>query len=230
MSEVAPIVTAAPLFDARERLLEAAEWLIYAGGIHATGVDAIIREAGAARKSFYTWFKSKDELVAAALKRRDERWMRWFIDGTNTRARTPRTRLIAMFDVLREWFASQGFHGCAFLNAAGEIASPDDPARLVAREHKERLLTFVREQCDALAAANGMDRRHAARLARQWLILIDGAIGVALVSGDADAALDARAAARQLLEAFTHSHTSRSRSPSRSPARRTASSKEKVHE
>jgi AcrR family transcriptional regulator len=231
MSPAAPIQTAAPPLDARERLLEAAEALIYAGGIHATGVDAIVREAGAARKSFYTWFKSKDELVAAALRRRDERWMRWFVDGTLKRARTPGTRLIAMFDVLREWFASDGFHGCAFLNAAGETASPDDPVRLVACEHKARLLAFVREQCEALAAAHGMNRRQAASLARQWLILIDGAIGVALVSGDADAALDARAAARQLLDAFTGVHASCRRPPSRLPVRRrTARSEERVHE
>lgn len=185
--------------DARERLLDAAEALIYAGGIHATGVDAIVRAAGAARKSFYTHFDSKDALVAAALSRRDERWMRWFVAGTLARARTPQARLIGMFDVLREWFASDGFHGCAFLNAAGEIASPDDPVRAVARQHKERLLAFVREQSDAWALAVGADRRVAARLARQWLILIDGAIGVALVSGDADAALDARSAGRSLL-------------------------------
>jgi AcrR family transcriptional regulator len=190
-----------PSSDARERLLDAAESLIYAGGIHATGVDAIVRAAGAARKSFYTWFESKDALVVAALRRRDERWMRWFIDGTLTRARSPRTRLLAMFEVLREWFVSDGFHGCAFLNAAGEIASADDPVRVVAREHKERVLAFVREQCDAFAASVGADRRFAARLARQWLILIDGAIGVALVGGDADAASDARAAGQLLLDA-----------------------------
>ena len=192
----------APQADARARLLDAAEALIYAGGIHATGVDAIVRAAGAARKSFYTYFESKDALVAAALSRRDERWMRWFVAGTLARGRTPQARLLGMFDVLREWFASEGFHGCAFLNAAGEIASPDDPVRVVAREHKERLLAFVREQSDAWAASVGVDRRVAGRLARQWLILIDGAIGVALVSGDADAALDARAAGRSLLEAF----------------------------
>ncbi|MFT0167990.1 TetR/AcrR family transcriptional regulator [Paraburkholderia mimosarum] len=188
--------------DARERLLDAAEALIYAGGIHATGVDAIVRAAGAARKSFYTYFDSKDALVAAALSRRDERWMRWFVAGTLARGRTPQARLIGMFDVLREWFASDGFHGCAFLNAAGEIASPDDPVRVVARQHKERLLAFAQEQSDAWALAVGADRRVAARLARQWLILIDGAIGVALVSGDADAALDARSAGRSLLAAL----------------------------
>ncbi|NPT46809.1 TetR family transcriptional regulator, partial [Paraburkholderia sp. 1N] len=181
--------------SARERLLDAAEALIYAGGIHATGVDAIVKQSGTARKSFYTHFESKDALVAAALERRDERWMNWFVAGTLQQGKTARKRLLGMFDVLRDWFASEDFHGCAFLNAAGEIASADDPIRIVAREHKARLLAFVRTQCDEYAAESGMDARRAAGLSRQWLVLLDGAIGVALVSGEADAALDARTAA-----------------------------------
>jgi AcrR family transcriptional regulator len=199
--------------SARERLLAAAEALIYAGGIHATGVDAIVKQSGTARKSFYTHFESKDALVAAALERRDERWMNWFIQGTLRHGKTPRARLLGMFDVLREWFSSDDFHGCAFLNASGEIAAADDPIRVVAREHKERLLAFVHEQCDAHMAATGADSRRAARLARQWLILIDGAIGVALVSGEPDTALDAHAAAEHLLNAdATHPHAPSRRS------------------
>jgi AcrR family transcriptional regulator len=200
--------------SARERLLDAAEALIYAGGIHATGVDAIVRQSGTARKSFYTYFESKDALVAAALERRDERWMNWFTEGTLRHGKSAHTHLLGMFDVLREWFASEDFHGCAFLNASGEIAAADDPIRIVAREHKERLLAFVRERCDEHMAETGADSRRAASLARQWLILIDGAIGVALVSGEPDAALDARAAAELLLNAeATHTHSPSRRSP-----------------
>ena len=187
--------------SARERLLDAAEALIYAGGIHATGVDAIVRQSGTARKSFYTHFESKDALVAAALERRDERWMNWFIAGTQRCGKSARRRLLGMFDVLRDWFASADFHGCAFLNASGEIESADDPIRVVAREHKARLLDFVRAECDAFAAEAQIDARRAAPLARQWLVLLDGAIAVALVSGEADAALDAKAIAKTLLEA-----------------------------
>ena len=186
---------------ARERLLDAAEALIYAGGIHATGVDAIVKQSGTARKSFYTHFESKDALVVAALERRDERWMNWFVAGTQRRGKTARKRLLGMFDVLREWFASEEFHGCAFLNAAGEIACADDPIRIVARKHKERLLDFVRAECDAFAAESNMAARRVARLSRQWLLLLDGAIAVALVSGEADAALDAQRAAQILLDA-----------------------------
>jgi AcrR family transcriptional regulator len=194
---------------ARERLLDATEALIYAGGIHATGVDAIVKQSGTARKSFYTHFESKDALVAAALERRDERWMNWFVAGTQRRGKTARKRLLGMFEVLREWFASEDFHGCAFLNAAGEIASAEDPIRVVARKHKERLLDFVRTQCDAFAAESGMDARRAARLSRQWLVLLDGAIAVALVSGEADAALDAQTAAQILLDAEAQSASER---------------------
>ncbi|KVU29957.1 TetR family transcriptional regulator [Burkholderia ubonensis] len=188
---------------ARDRLLDAAEALIYSGGIHATGVDAIVKRSGAARKSFYSHFESKEALVVAALERRDERWMRWFVDAALARGKTPRTQLLGMFDVLRDWFSQPDFHGCAFLNASGEIADADDPVRIVARAHKARLLAFVRERLDALADDAGIERRTLARVARQWLVLIDGAIGVALVSGDATAARDARATAELLLDAVS---------------------------
>ncbi|KVN73248.1 TetR/AcrR family transcriptional regulator [Burkholderia ubonensis] len=188
---------------ARDRLLDAAEALIYSGGIHATGVDAIVKRSGAARKSFYSHFESKEALVVAALERRDERWMRWFVDATLARGKTPRTQLLGMFDVLRDWFSQPDFHGCAFLNASGEIVDADDPVRIVARAHKARLLAFVRERLDALADDAGIERRTLARVARQWLVLIDGAIGVALVSGDATAARDARATAELLLDAVS---------------------------
>ncbi|HEX7909594.1 MAG TPA: TetR/AcrR family transcriptional regulator [Paraburkholderia sp.] len=187
--------------SARERLLDAAEALIYADGIHATGVDAIVKQSGAARKSFYTHFESKDALVAAVLDRRGERWMNWFIAGTQRHGKTARKRLLGMFDVLREWFMSDDFHGCAFLNASGEIASADDPIRVIARNHTEHLLAFVRSLCNEFAAECHMDARRTARLSSQWLILLDGAISVALVSGKANAALDAQAAAQVLLDA-----------------------------
>ncbi|MCC8403036.1 TetR/AcrR family transcriptional regulator [Paraburkholderia sp. MMS20-SJTN17] len=202
------------LSTARERLLDAAEALIYAGGIHATGVDAIVRQSGTARKSFYTHFESKDALVAAALERRDERWMNWFIASTQRHGKSARQRLLGMFDVLHDWFASADFHGCAFLNAAGEIASADDPIRVVARKHKARLLDFARSECAAFAAEAAIDGRRVAPLARQWLVLLDGAIAVALVSGEADAALDAQKIAKTLLDAAARRPTTK-RPPSR---------------
>ncbi len=179
----------------RERLLETAERLIYASSIQSTGVDAIVRESGAARKSFYLHFSSKEQLIAEALRRRDERWMNWFEQGTLQSARTPAKRLLGMFDVLRAWFESGQYHGCAFLNAAGEIKAPENEIFKVSRMHKARLLAFIERLCEEAGAANPKS------LARQLRVLVDGAIAVALVSGESTPADDAKLAARSVVAA-----------------------------
>ncbi|TAL56251.1 TetR/AcrR family transcriptional regulator [Pandoraea sp.] len=177
----------------RERLLDAAEQLIYESSIHATGVDAIVRQSGTARKSFYTYFASKEDLVTQALRRRDDRWMAWFERETLRSAPQPAAQLLGMFDVLHTWFCRDDFHGCVFLNVAGQT-KPSDIAMLdVSRLHKRRLLAFIESLCRAAGATD------AAVLARQLLLLVDGAISVALVSGQASAAGDARRAAECLL-------------------------------
>ncbi len=51
--------------------------LIYRHGIAATGMDLLVKTAGVSRKSIYRYFANKDELVIAALQRRDERWLQW---------------------------------------------------------------------------------------------------------------------------------------------------------
>jgi len=178
--------------DIQTRLLRATETLIYQGGIHATGMDAIVKASGVARKSVYKHYPTKDALVAAALQARDERWMQWFIAAT-TQAATPRARLLSVFDALQEWFASDGFHGCAFINAAGEIGDAEHPIRKVSRLHKERLLSHVL----SLMQAAGLPEPE--ETARQWLVLIYGAIAVALVTGDLSITHSAQRAAEALL-------------------------------
>src|SRR5262249_3037484 len=57
--------------DARERLVEATIDLLWSESYGAVSVDAICERAGAKKGSFYHFFKSKDELVIAAL---DAHW------------------------------------------------------------------------------------------------------------------------------------------------------------
>ncbi|HEY9318063.1 AcrR family transcriptional regulator [Achromobacter deleyi] len=184
----------ATLDDTQVRLLRATENLIYQGGINATGMDLIVKTSGVARKGLYKYYPTKEALVAAALQARDERWMEWFIAAT-TQAATPRARLMSIFDALREWFASEGFRGCAFINAAGEIGDPANPIREVSRLHKARLLAHVLTLTQAAGVPDPDD------MARQLLVLIDGAIAVALVTGDLSITDSAERAAAALLAA-----------------------------
>src|SRR5438874_12319333 len=56
----------------RERLVAAAIELFYRHGFGAVGIDQIIATAGATKTTFYKHFESKDELMVAAVQRRDE--------------------------------------------------------------------------------------------------------------------------------------------------------------
>jgi AcrR family transcriptional regulator len=177
----------------RERLLDAAEALLESSSINGTGVDAIVRHSGSARKSLYQYFASKDELFSTVLRRKSEKWIAWFETSTLAQGSTASQHLLGMFDVLQNWLVEDGVNGCALLNAAAEMKDTSREIKIITRIHNERLLGFIERLCIASGA------RNTSQLARQMLVLLDGAITLTMVEGIASAATDAREAARTLL-------------------------------
>lgn len=179
--------------NTREKILATAEQLIYQNGIQATGMDLLVKTSGVARKSIYRYFANKEDVTAAALSARDIRWMEWFRTECD-KAETPQARILNIFTVLKGWFESEGYCGCAFINTAGEIGDPTDPVRHIARLHKQKLLDYLVELTAQL------NKEQSSPLARQLLILIEGAITMSRVMGDYRAADDARDMAQLLLK------------------------------
>lgn len=179
--------------DTQHRILTTAEALIYQNGIHATGMDLLVKTSGVARKSIYRHFENKDQVAAAALNARDVRWLAWFRQECD-KADSPEARILRMFTVLKGWFTSEGYRGCAFINTAGEVGDPDDPIRRIAKHHKQKLFDYT------LELAGQLDIEQPAALARQLLVLMEGAITVSRVMGDHDAADTARDVAQLLLK------------------------------
>ena len=175
-----------------QRLLAATEKLIYANGINATGMEAIVNASGVARKTIYRHFPTKEDLIAEVLRQRDQRWMQWFIASTSA-VPEPKARMLASFDALEEWFLTEDFNGCAFINAAGECGSTSTLINAVAKEHKVNLAHYLEQ----LAAAYGVDEPK--KMAADLLLLIEGAITVAKVMGDKTAAKNGKRLAEQLL-------------------------------
>ena len=179
----------------RDHLIDTATKLFNRDGYRATGIDKILSESGCAKMTLYNHFGSKDELVLATLRRRDEVWLAWFRTRLDARAATPRGRLLAAFEVLEEWFARPDFNGCMFIRAATEYCEHEDPVHRLAAEHHHAILAHLRD----LAAAAGAKRP--ARLAREILLLLIGAIVVTQVNGPVGAAREAGKAAETLIEA-----------------------------
>src|SRR5579864_1926744 len=79
--------------SARGRLLNAATYLFCKNGINATGIDAIINEAGTAKTTLYKLFGSKNNLVHAVLETEGKQWREWFIGTIESGGGSPREKL-----------------------------------------------------------------------------------------------------------------------------------------
>ncbi len=178
----------------RDHLVDTALEMFCRDGFHATGIDKILAEAGVAKMTLYNHFRSKDELILAVLRRRDELFRNWFMRAIERRAESPRERLLAVFDALDEWFTGSGFTGCMFINASAEYAAHDNPIHAAAAEHKRLVLAYIR----GLAAAAGAKDSEA--LAQGLMLLSEGAIVMAHVAGQTDAARHARKVAEKLVD------------------------------
>ena len=136
--------------------------------------------------TLYRHFPSKEDLVLAFLSQRETRWTTgWLRAEVEQRAESPRERLLAIFDVMGEWFEVPGFEGCSFINVMLETTDRNSPVRKASVE----CLARIREYLQEVAAAAGIADPGA--FASKWHILMKGAV-VAAAEGDSRAAAHAR--------------------------------------
>src|ERR1700684_3730066 len=83
----------------RNRLLEVADALFYAEGVHVVGIDRILKEAGVAKASLYHHFGGKDGLVRAYLEEHFE-LRRQQVEQVLAAYDTPKERLLGLFAVV----------------------------------------------------------------------------------------------------------------------------------
>lgn len=167
--------------DVRERILETASGLFYSRGVRAVGVDTVVEAAGVAKTSLYRYFRTKDDLIAAFLRREDEDfWAGW--DRVAVRhAQDGEAELEAHMAWIGERVGRPNYRGCPQLNVAAEFPEEDHPARVVARSHKQELRRRLRGVAERLRVDRPDD------LAAQLSVLINGAFVSAQVLADDDA-------------------------------------------
>ncbi|HET8684222.1 MAG TPA: TetR/AcrR family transcriptional regulator [Micromonosporaceae bacterium] len=186
--------TAPPAGGARDRILSTAFRLFYAHGPRGVGVDTVIARSGVAKATFYKHFPRKDDLVLAYLDAVDQTWFGALRAAARAAGDDPRDQLVGAFDALATACRREGYHGCAFINAAAECGSGTEVhARTV--EHKRVVLAWVTD----LARRAGADDPDA--LARALTLLLDGGLAAGVLDGEPAAAEAARYAARVLVDA-----------------------------
>jgi len=165
-----------------ERILVTAHALFYRDGIRATGIDRVIAESGVAKKTFYRYYPAKNDLIVAFLEYRHRNWMTWF-DNAVTRHGADADALVP---ALAEWFESDAYRGCAFINAVVEVGGTLPEAVDISRRHKLDMAAVIRTLLPASSRTAKAD-------ARALAMAVDGAIVGAQFEDSPDVALKALA-------------------------------------
>jgi AcrR family transcriptional regulator len=178
--------------ETRDLIIETADELFYGRGIQAVGMDSLRQASGVSLKRLYSLFPSKEAIVLAVLEHRHEMWTSGVTEAA-AGASDPVGRILAVYDYLSEWFDTNTFRGCGFINAFGELGAVFPNVAGAARAHKESFQSYV---ADLVADAGGTPD-----LAAQLAILAEGAQTTAAISGTSAAAGQARRAASVLIAA-----------------------------
>jgi AcrR family transcriptional regulator len=123
--------------DARSRIVETASRLFYAQGYNSTGINQVIKEAEVAKASLYQYFPTKEDLLTEYLKvtaTTTNEMLRSVVD----KYKTPREKVMGLFDFLLQFTKQTEFKGCNFLNVAAEIPVGHPAVRALIKNQKNQ--------------------------------------------------------------------------------------------
>lgn len=183
--------------DKRQQLIHTALTLFYAHGIHAIGINEILKESGIAKKTLYHHFASKEALVVAALEERNQRFLTW-LNSHLEKGKNDWDVVEKLFSALSDWFLDKAeelghFRGCFFINTSAEYGDPNSAINQRCQQHKQDVQALIQRhlpntQADTVEAI---------------CLLKEGAISSAYVSRDTNAAKVSLAIVRTLLNTQT---------------------------
>ena len=178
--------------NVHERIIQAATPLFTQRGIRQITKEEVQRVAGVSDAEFDAEFSSRDDLATEVLERREQKWASGIVQAdAMAAATTPEGRLLAIFDVLDEWFHRYDY----------EALSRVDELLNMGREHplgraNVGYLTEMRHLAARLAMDAQLD--DPAEFALSWHVLVTGSITNA-IEGDDRAASRAKEMGRALI-------------------------------
>ncbi len=174
----------------RQHLIDTALTLFNQQGYHATGIDLILSQAKVSKATLYKHFRSKDELILAALEQQHHAVLSMISSKINDAEQADSACILTIFDALHEWFNHDTFYGCNFINASAEYSDSQHPIFLFSQKHKQQVVELIKAKLPA-----GDESK-----ADQIDLLIEGAIVLAHTRGMKQSALMAKKMAEEILE------------------------------
>ncbi len=170
--------------SARDKILRTAIILFNRGGVHTTGIDRIIAEAGVAKMTFYKHFPSKALLVQAYLEDQENACFLNMEHFTVQKSDDPTKQILGVFDFLEYWFKDPDFNGCPFAKGLSDFGEDkDSPEYQQVSAYFAKYASFFEQRLMKI-----MKPAKVKIAIPQLLSLVAGTITAAMVSGDSQVA------------------------------------------
>jgi TetR/AcrR family transcriptional regulator, transcriptional repressor for nem operon len=136
--------------NTQQKLVDAAMDLFAYHGYGPTGLSQIAKQAGVNAGSLYHFFPTKEDLLAAVLRRRHELLWPEVLRPIWDKVDDPIERVFALMDGYRKMLAMTEFaHGCPIGNLAIELCETHPASRDLIRQNFDNWLRFVEESFQA---------------------------------------------------------------------------------
>lgn len=179
----------------RQRIVDSAYESFWRSGFTRTNVSIIAERANVTKRTLYSHFRSKDDLLAAVLLRYGELAAARLERIGGQMPNDCNAMIESFFGQLARWAgATPRWSGSGFTRLVVELADlPGHPARAIARRHKATIEAWLAERFTGVHVARPQER------AREVMLLMEGSMALMLIHGDRSYIDAASRAAKQLI-------------------------------
>ena len=180
----------------RQRIVDAAYQCFWRSGFTRTSIDRIADRAKLTKRTIYSYYQSKDDLLAAVLNYHNDLAGKRLSHIGDQMPADPDGMIESFFDQLARWVAATPrWAGPGFTKLVVELAHlPGHPARSIARRHKATTETWLAERLSKANVAFPAER------AREIMLLMEGSMALTLIHGNSTYIDAAKNASRQLIK------------------------------
>lgn len=179
--------------DARERLIETAQKLIWERSYRDVGVHEICQRSGVKPGSFYYFFPSKCHLAIAALEAGWQQVQNEVLDSAFAMNYSPLDRITRLFQVLYESQSLRQLNqervvGCLFGSWVGELGEEDEAIRAKINEIFSGICKYFESALEDAIALGLLDLEfeNVAASAKALLAYYEGVMLLARAKNDAE--------------------------------------------
>jgi AcrR family transcriptional regulator len=191
----------------RQRIVDAAYACFWRSGFTRTSIDSIADRAKLTKRTIYSYYQSKDDLLAAVLIHYNDLAHKRLSHIGEQMPSDPDGMIESFFGQLARWVAATTrWPGSGFTKLVVELAHlPGRPARSIARRHKAAMEAWLAERLSSAGVAFSVER------AREIMLLMEGSMALTLIHGSRTYIDAAKGASMRVIRACKSSTTALAR-------------------